>query len=141
MFECSNGKVRLEELCLKGLDYVVEEGGQNLSGGQRQRLSIARALLINPDLFILDEATSNIDAESEKVIMDKMKQLKGQKTVISITHRIYNAWGSDQIFVLNRGKIEESGTFEQLLEKNGLFYRLYREQDRIEKVRGATIYG
>ncbi|MGN1021863.1 MAG: ATP-binding cassette domain-containing protein [Lachnospiraceae bacterium] len=125
--------VRLSEFATEGgLDREVEEHGANLSGGQRQRLVLARALLHDSDLYLLDEATSNIDAASEEAIMDAVKALRGKKTIILITHRLANAVEADRIYCMENGQVTESGTHEALLAKRGPYAALYREQKSLE---------
>lgn len=108
-----------------GFDAVIGENGSLLSGGQRQRLSIARALLQDAPILILDEATSALDNESEKFIQKALKELKKGKTVITIAHRLSTIEDSDTIYVFNDGEIVESGSHNQLLEKNGSYKMLY----------------
>lgn len=103
-------KVQLSDFLREngGLDFVLREGGENLSGGQKQRLSIARALLHDSPVLIFDEATSNIDVESEAVILNLLHELKGKKTIIMISHRPENADGADKIYEFNDGQVAES---------------------------------
>lgn len=117
----------------QGLDTPLQERAANLSGGQRQRLSIARALLKGTPVYIFDEATSNIDAESEDMIMNVIHELAKTKTVLLISHRLYNVTGSDRIYMLSGGKIAESGTFQELMEKQGIFAKLYENQRKLEE--------
>ena len=117
----------------QGLDTPLQERAANLSGGQRQRLSIARALLKGTPVYIFDEATSNIDAESEDMIMNVIHELAKTKTVLLISHRLYNVTGSDRIYMLSGGKIVESGTFQELMEKQGIFAKLYENQRKLEE--------
>lgn len=115
-----------------GLKTELTEGASNLSGGQRQRLAIARVLLKKSELYIFDEATSNIDAESEVIILELMKELKKRASVILITHHISATLSSDNIVLLEKGEMTDSGSAEDLLKKKGLFASLYEEQQRLE---------
>lgn len=108
-----------------GLDTQVGERGTRLSGGQKQRLSIARVFLKNPPILIFDEATSSLDTESEALIQDAFNLLAVGRTSIVIAHRLSTIIDSDEIFVVNKGRIEERGTHEELLRKKGLYYKLY----------------
>ncbi len=108
-----------------GLDTQVGERGTRLSGGQKQRLSIARVFLKNPPILVFDEATSSLDTESESLISDAFNKLAQGRTSIVIAHRLSTIVDSDEIFVINKGRIEEEGTHEQLIGKKGLYYRLY----------------
>lgn len=115
-----------------GLDTELAEKGANLSGGQCQRLALARALLHDSPMYIFDEATSNIDVESENDIMAQIQLLAKQKTVLLISHRLANVICSDNIFVMNKGQIVENGTHEQLLDKNGTYAKLWNAQQELE---------
>lgn len=127
-------KVRLDEWLQEqdGLDTQLQEAGSNLSGGQRQRLALARALLHDTPVFIFDEATSNIDAESEAVIMANIRQLAEDRTVILISHRLGNAAEARKILVLEDGCLKESGTHQELLEQNGLYAGMWNAQNTLE---------
>lgn len=116
----------------KGLDTLLLEKGSNLSGGQRQRLALARALLHDSAIYIFDEATSNIDVESENDIMDQIHKLSKTKTVILISHRLANVVNADQIYVIKDGFIAESGKHEQLLENHGVYKELWTAQQNLE---------
>ena len=115
-----------------GLDTLVAEKGGNFSGGQCQRLALARALLHDSPVYIFDEATSNIDVESENDIMAQIHALAGRKTVILISHRLANATLSDRIYVLDHGSVVESGTHRELLAQNGLYASLRNAQQALE---------
>ena len=114
-----------------GLDTVIGERGVKLSGGQRQRISIARAMLANPKIIILDEATSNLDTESESFIQKSLNVLMKDRTTFVIAHRLSTIQQADQILVIEDGRIAESGTHETLLEAKGRYYELYTYQSRI----------
>ncbi|MCD8378857.1 MAG: ABC transporter ATP-binding protein/permease [Lachnospiraceae bacterium] len=115
-----------------GLDTLLTEQGNNFSGGQRQRLALARALLHDSPVYIFDEATSNIDVESENEIMAQIHALEGRKTVILISHRLANVTASDCIYVMESGSVAESGTHEELLKQNGVYRSLWNAQQSLE---------
>ena len=117
----------------QGLETPLLEQGSNLSGGQRQRLALARALLHDSPVYIFDEATSNIDVESEELIMDVIRQLAETKTVLLISHRLANVVSSDCICMLENGLLREQGTHQQLVELNGSYCKLYESQQQLEK--------
>jgi subfamily B ATP-binding cassette protein MsbA len=114
-----------------GLDTLIGERGVKLSGGQRQRVAIARAILANPRILILDEATSNLDTESEAFIQDSLAQLMRGRTTIVIAHRLSTIRQADQILVVESGKIAERGTHDELIALKGRYYDLYTYQARI----------
>lgn len=116
----------------QGLDTQLEENGVNFSGGQRQRLAVARALLHDTPIYIFDEATSNIDVESENAIMEQIKELARNKTVILISHRLANVAEADWIYVLRQGILAEQGTHEELLSRQGEYARLWSAQQQLE---------
>lgn len=116
-----------------GLDMRILEGGKNLSGGQRQRLVLARALLKNSPIYIMDEATSNIDVESENKIMEVLYELSKEKLVLCISHRLANLINADQIYCLKDGNIVESGTHEELIQQNGVYCDLFNAQKELER--------
>ena len=115
-----------------GLETKLAEKGGNLSGGQCQRLALARALLSGADIFIFDEATSNIDMESEELIMQVIHEIAQTKTVLLISHRLANIAEADRIYFLKDGVIAESGTQQELMEKNGAYRKLYDSQMALE---------
>lgn len=116
----------------QGLDTVLSEKASNLSGGQCQRLALARALLHDSPVYIFDEATSNIDVESENDIMREIHSLAGKKTVILISHRLANVTASDNIYVMEKGKVAENGSHEELLARNGVYAGLWNVQQSLE---------
>lgn len=116
-----------------GLDMKIMEKATNLSGGQKQRMALARAILHDSDIYIFDEATSNIDAESENKIMKVVHELAKSKTVLLISHRLANVVHADSIFVVHAGTIIESGNQNDLMEKKGYYYQLYQKQKNLEK--------
>ena len=112
----------------QGYDTIVGERGQKLSGGQRQRLAIARALLKNPPILVLDEATSAVDNETEAAIQKSLERITKERTVIAIAHRLSTVRNAHRIYVMEAGALVESGTHEQLIEQNGLYAGLWRVQ-------------
>ena len=116
----------------KGLDTQLREKASNLSGGQCQRLALARALLHDSPVYIFDEATSNIDVESENEIIAQIHALAKAKTVILISHRLANVTGADNIYVLDGGIIAEAGNHNQLLAQNGIYAKLWNAQQKLE---------
>lgn len=117
----------------EGLDTKLLEKGANLSGGQCQRLALARALLHDTPVYIFDEATSNIDIESEEMIMQVIRRMAHTKTVILISHRLANVTASDQINMLDKGTIAQSGTHDQLIARGGAYKELYEQQRMLEQ--------
>jgi subfamily B ATP-binding cassette protein MsbA len=107
----------------------VGDRGANLSGGQRQRISIARAILRNSPILILDEATSSLDTENEKIIQDTIQKIKHNRTIIIIAHRLSTIMNADSIVVLNKGEIVEQGTHQELLNKKGHYFKLIELQN------------
>ncbi|NLK77804.1 MAG: ABC transporter ATP-binding protein/permease [Clostridiales bacterium] len=116
-----------------GLDYVLLEKASNLSGGQKQRLALARALLHNSDIYIFDEATSNVDVESENDIMEVVKELAKTKTVLLISHRLANVVAAERIYVLKEGKVIEQGQHEELYRQQGYYQKLFQQQSDLEQ--------
>ena len=111
--------------CENGYDTNIGNAGEKLSGGQKQRISIARAILKNPDILILDEATSSLDSESEKLIEDALSNLMKSRTSLVIAHRLSTIENADKILVINNGEIIEKGTHQELLQKSGVYKKLY----------------
>jgi subfamily B ATP-binding cassette protein HlyB/CyaB len=112
-----------------GYDTYVEERGSSLSGGQKQRIAIARALIMNPNILIFDEATSSLDYESEKMIQQNLNLIRKGRTVIFIAHRLSVMRECDMVIVIDRGKIVETGKHETLMQKDGLYAYLYKQQE------------
>lgn len=128
-------KVNLNNFILNefGLDKKILESASNLSGGQKQRLALAINLVSDKDIYIFDEATSNIDIESEKIIMDNIYSLAKSKTILVISHRLANVIQADNIYYLEDGIVKEKGTHEELLKKGGRYYSLYKKQKELEE--------
>ncbi len=112
----------------KGYDEIVTEGGSTFSLGERQLISFARALAFDPAILILDEATANMDTETESVIQHALEVLQKNRTTLVIAHRLSTIQDADRIFVLERGTIKERGNHDTLIEEKGLYYQMYQMQ-------------
>ena len=123
-----------------GLDTVIGERGVKLSGGRRQQLAIARAVLKDAPILILDEATSSLDSESERYVQEAVERLREGRTTLVIAHRLSTIEGADRIVVMDRGRIADTGTHAELIARNGLYTGLYRFQfsRRDHPVRAAS---
>jgi len=119
----------------EGYDTIVGERGSNLSGGQRQRIAIARALISNPRILIFDEATSSLDYESERIIQQNMQEIAKGRTVFIIAHRLSTVRWSNRIITIERGRLIEEGTHDELVRTGGRYATLYRMQGGIHEVR------
>ena len=122
----------------KGYDTEVGEGGGNLSTGEKQLISFARAIIANPAIFVLDEATSSIDTETEKMIGHAIEKALSDRTSFVIAHRLSTIVSADKILVISKGKIIEAGNHRELLRKKGYYYRLYTNQLLLEKELEST---
>lgn len=121
---------------LEGLDTLILETGSNLSGGQRQRINLARALLADSEIYIFDEATSQIDVESEENIIAIIKELACTKTIIMITHRLSTVTDCDEILVMQKGQLIERGKHQKLMLENGVYQKLFYQQKELEAYQG-----
>ena len=128
-------QVRLAEFVKSGggLDKVIAEDGGNISGGQKQRLALAVALVADKEIYAFDEATSNIDGDSEAIIMDNIRKLSKAKNVIVISHRLANVVPADNIYFMSDGEVKESGTHDELIAKDGEYARLFNAQKALEE--------
>ena len=115
-----------------GIEMPLSSGGLNLSGGQRQRLALARAMVYDPKIFIFDEATSNIDIESEEIILDNIKEIAKEKLVIIVSHRLSSIKDADKIYVMAKANLVEEGTHETLIKQCGEYKRIYDAQESLE---------
>ncbi len=122
-----------------GYDTIVGERGAKLSGGERQRISIARAILHDPRILILDEATSSVDVETEKQIQEAISRLTKGRTTIAIAHRLSTLRNADRLIVLERGTVSEIGTHEELMTSKGVFYKLVETQSKINEIVGVGV--
>ena len=124
-----------------GYFEVVQERGANLSVGEKQLISFVRALVYDPKILILDEATSSVDVETERVIQNAIVKLLENRTAIIIAHRLSTIQNSDKIIVLHKGEVREIGTHDELMELKGIYYRLYQLQYREKKSKLANVSG
>ncbi|HBM80697.1 MAG TPA: ABC transporter, partial [Clostridiaceae bacterium] len=120
-----------------GYDTVIGKAGRDLSGGEKQRISIARAILHNPRILILDEATASVDTETEGKIQESLERLVEGRTTISIAHRLSTLRNADKLVVVENGKIIESGTHIELINKKGTYYKMVQKQSEALKLRGV----
>ena len=112
-----------------GYDTVIGEGGASLSGGEKQRISIARAIMKDAPIIILDEATANVDPENEKELVEAIDALTHDKTIIMIAHRLKTVRNADNILVVDQGKIVDQGSHEQLMQKDGIYKRFINARE------------
>jgi ABC-type multidrug transport system fused ATPase/permease subunit len=123
----------------EGYQTILNENATNISGGQRQRLAIARALITEAPVLILDEPTSALDPQNEQLITHTLGKLKGQRTMIIVSHRLSTVADADEIFVMDAGRIVERGTHGELLARRGLYYRMARHQLKIDDEDGGEL--
>ena len=116
-----------------GLDKVITEDANNISGGQKQRLALAVNLVANKDIYVFDEATSNIDIESEAIIMDNIRAMSRGKSVIVISHRLANVVPADNIYFMEEGEVKESGSHDRLMSAQGGYAKLFNAQKQLEE--------
>lgn len=123
----------------QGYDTVIGEGGATLSGGQKQRLSIARAILKDAPIVLLDEATASIDPENERLVQQAFNALAARKTLVIIAHRLTTVQYADQILVIDEGRVKEKGKHDDLLKEDGLYARFWQERSKAKtwKLAGA----
>jgi len=120
----------------QGYDTIIGSAGRSLSGGEKQRISMARAILANPRILILDEATSAVDTETELAIQESLEQLVQGRTTLSIAHRLSTLRNADRLIVVDDGKITEEGTHAELIEKKGTYFKLMELQTKALAMRG-----
>ena len=122
----------------EGYDTIIGSRGKNFSGGEKQRISIARAVLLNPNILILDEATASLDTETEKLIQEALEKLIKGRTTFAIAHRLSTLRNADRLVVIEKGKIEELGTHEELIRSKGTYYKLLQKQKEALKLQGVS---
>jgi ATP-binding cassette subfamily B protein len=121
-----------------GYDTIIGSRGQNLSGGEKQRIAIARAILLNPRILILDEATASLDTETERLIQEALERLIKGRTTFAIAHRLSTLRNADRLVVIEKGKLEEIGTHEELVKKKGIYFNLIQKQREALKLQGVS---
>ena len=124
-----------------GVDAQVRERGSNFSTGQRQLLSLARVLVFQPEILVLDEATSSVDTETESLIQDALEKVMKDRTCLLIAHRLSTIRNADRIIVLHHGEVREVGSHAELMQKQGIYYRLYQLQCQMEEQKQAGLIG
>ena len=122
-----------------GLSTDVGQAGSALSGGQKQRLALARTILANREMIIFDEATSNIDVESEESIWESIYELSNEKTILVISHRLANVKEAKKIYVMNKGNLVEEGTHNELMGKAGHYSEMVNKQNELEEIREVCV--
>ena len=128
------GGQRLIDALDKGVHTPITNAGDSFSSGERQIISFARALVVDPEILVLDEATSNIDSETEAVIQEGIKALGRGRTMLVIAHRLSTIKDSDKILVLSKGRVAERGSHDDLILKNGIYKEMYEAQSKTEKI-------
>ena len=125
-----------------GYDTLVEEGGKNLSAGEKQRIAIARAVLCDPQILLLDEATASVDVETEKEIQEALERLTSKRTTISIAHRLSTLKKADRLLVLEKGKVAEIGTHKELMAKeDGIYNKMATLHAELSEIRAGAVDG
>jgi len=117
-----------------GYNTIIGESGHSISGGERQRIAIARAIIKNPSILILDEATSSLDVETESAIQESLNRIVKGRTTVAIAHRLSTLRQADRLIVLDKGRIAESGTHVELLKKRGIYYKLVMAQRQTTRI-------
>ena len=123
----------------EGTDYEIAQLGRNISGGQKQRLALAIALVSDKDIYVFDEATSNIDIDSEAIIMKNIKAISENRSVIVISHRLANVVPADNIYYMEEGEVKESGSHEKLMSAKQGYARLYTAQKTLEQAYAEVV--
>ena len=129
-------RARTASSAVSRMGTVIGSGGRELSGGERQRVSIARAILADPKILVLDEATASVDTETERAIQASLEKLIQGRTTISIAHRLSTLRNADRLIVLDNGRLVESGTHEELVQQRGVYYKLLQLQSKALAMRG-----
>jgi len=121
-----------------GYQTILGERGHRLSGGERQKIALARALIRDPEVLVLDEATSNLDSHSEKFVLDVLTEFRGKKTIVVVAHRLSTIFDADKIIVLEKGRVIEEGTHDGLIEMNGRYAFFWNVQSQKKCMTGSA---